>query len=154
MVLFFEKGSPTRKVWYYQLSEEKLSRRLGKTNPLNDADLSEFIELQKTFADSEHSWSLDINDVDDATCDPPRSKTPTVTTKSSSALPMPSWMKSLPSMPKVPYIKQHQNPRRLVIMASAEPTAKAGWEYKTLGEMCRIKPPKAEAQRKTEKGNG
>ena len=69
VVLFFEKGSPTRKVWYYQLSEEKLGRRLGKTNPLNDADLSEFIDLQKSFADSYHSWSLDVNDVDDATCD-------------------------------------------------------------------------------------
>jgi type I restriction enzyme M protein len=69
VVLFFEKGSPTRKVWYYQLSEEKLGRRLGKTNPLNDADLSEFIDLQKSFADSDHSWSLDVNDVDEATCD-------------------------------------------------------------------------------------
>ena len=69
VVLFFEKGSPTRKVWYYQLSEEKLGRNLGKTNPLNDADLSEFIDLQKSFADSDHSWSLDANDVDDATCD-------------------------------------------------------------------------------------
>jgi type I restriction enzyme M protein len=69
VVLFFEKGSPTRKVWYYQLSEETLGRRLGKTNPLNDADLSEFIDLQKSFADSDHSWSLDVNDVDDATCD-------------------------------------------------------------------------------------
>jgi type I restriction enzyme M protein len=69
VVLFFEKGSPTRKVWYYQLSEETLGRRLGKTNPLNDTDLSEFIDLQKSFADSDHSWSLDVNDVDDATCD-------------------------------------------------------------------------------------
>jgi type I restriction enzyme M protein len=66
VVLFFEKGSPTRKVWYYQLDP---GRNLGKTNPLNDADLSEFIELQKSFADSEHSWSLDVNDVDEATCD-------------------------------------------------------------------------------------
>ena len=66
VVLFFEKGSPTRKVWYYQLDP---GRNLGKTNPLNDADLSEFIDLQKSFADSDHSWSLDVNDVDDATCD-------------------------------------------------------------------------------------
>ena len=66
VVLFFEKGRPTRKVWYYQLDP---GRNLGKTNPLNDADLSEFIDLQKSFADSDHSWSLDVNDVDDATCD-------------------------------------------------------------------------------------
>lgn len=56
VVLFFEKGSPTRKVWYYQLDP---GRNMGKTNPLNDADLAEFIELQKTFADTAKSWSLD-----------------------------------------------------------------------------------------------
>jgi type I restriction enzyme M protein len=49
VVLFFEKGAPTRKVWYYQLDP---GRSLGKTNPLNDDDLAEFIELQKTFDDS------------------------------------------------------------------------------------------------------
>ncbi|HQQ35567.1 MAG TPA: N-6 DNA methylase [Rugosibacter sp.] len=57
VVLFFEKGAPTRKVWYYQLDP---GRNLGKTNPLNDADLAEFVELQKTFADSDKSWSVDI----------------------------------------------------------------------------------------------
>jgi type I restriction enzyme M protein len=31
---------------------------MGKTNPLNDADLAEFVALQKTFADSPKSWSV------------------------------------------------------------------------------------------------
>ena len=66
VVLFFEKGAPTRKVWYYQLDP---GRNLGKTNPLNDADLAEFVELQKTLADSDQSWSVDVGDVDEATCD-------------------------------------------------------------------------------------
>ncbi len=57
VVLFFEKGAPTRKVWYYQLEP---GRNMGKTNPLNDADLAEFIELQKTFADSPKSWRVDV----------------------------------------------------------------------------------------------
>ena len=35
VVLFFEKGAPTRKTWYYQLEP---GRNMGKTNPLNDAD--------------------------------------------------------------------------------------------------------------------
>ncbi len=61
VVLFFEKGAPTRKVWYYQLDP---GRNLGKTNPLNDADLAEFIELQKTFADSPKSWSVDAKTID------------------------------------------------------------------------------------------
>jgi type I restriction-modification system DNA methylase subunit len=42
VVLFFEKGAPTRKVWYYQLDP---GRSLGKTNPLNDDDLKEFVKL-------------------------------------------------------------------------------------------------------------
>ncbi len=66
VVLFFEKGTPTQKVWFYQLN---LARNLGKTNPLNEADLAEFVELQKTKADSENSWSVDIANVDKTTFD-------------------------------------------------------------------------------------
>ena len=66
VVLFFEKGAPTRKVWYYQLDP---GRNLGKTNPLNDDDLAEFVELQKTFADSPKSWSVDIASIDQTTFD-------------------------------------------------------------------------------------
>ncbi len=55
MVLFFEKGAPTRNTWFYQLDP---GRNMGKTNPLNDADLAEFVDLQKTFADSPKSWSV------------------------------------------------------------------------------------------------
>src|SRR5271167_2243494 len=40
VVLFFQKGSPTRKVWYYQLDP---ARSMGKTNSLNDSDLEEFV---------------------------------------------------------------------------------------------------------------
>jgi type I restriction enzyme M protein len=66
VVLFFEKGAPTRKTWYYQLDP---GRNLGKTNPLNDADLAEFIELQKTSADSAKSWSIDAATIDQTTFD-------------------------------------------------------------------------------------
>jgi type I restriction enzyme M protein len=66
VVLFFDKGAPTRKVWYYQLDP---GRNLGKTNPLNDADLAEFVELQKTFAASPKSWSVDVAGIDPATFD-------------------------------------------------------------------------------------
>ena len=41
VVLFFQKGSPTRNVWYYQLDP---GRNMGKTNSLNDDDLKEFVE--------------------------------------------------------------------------------------------------------------
>jgi type I restriction enzyme M protein len=66
VVLFFQKSMPTRKVWFYQLN---LSRNLGKTNPLNENDLTEFVELQKNKAESENSWSLDIANVDNTTYD-------------------------------------------------------------------------------------
>ena len=66
VVLFFEKGAPTRKVWFYQLNP---GRNLGKTNPLNDDDLVDFVERQKTFADSPRSWSVDVATIDPATFD-------------------------------------------------------------------------------------
>ncbi len=66
VVLFFEKGRPTRKIWYYQLDP---GRSLGKTNPLNDADLAEFVQLQKTFADSPKSWTVDAKTIDSTTLD-------------------------------------------------------------------------------------
>src|ERR1700719_4437369 len=66
VVLFFEKGAPTRKVWFYQLDP---GRNLGKTNPLNDDDLAEFVKLQKTFADSPKSWSVDAKTFDKKTFD-------------------------------------------------------------------------------------
>jgi type I restriction enzyme M protein len=66
VVLFFEKGSKTRKIWFYQLDP---GRNLGKTNPLNDEDLTEFVKLQETSADSPKSWSVDAKSIDKATFD-------------------------------------------------------------------------------------
>jgi type I restriction enzyme M protein len=66
VVLFFEKGSSTKNVWFYQLN---LDRNLGKTNALNEKDLADFIELQKTKAESENSWSVSVNDIDQTTFD-------------------------------------------------------------------------------------
>lgn len=66
VVLFFEKGAPTRQVWYYQLDP---GRNLGKTNPLNDDDLAEFVELQTSFADSSKSWSVDASSIDASSYD-------------------------------------------------------------------------------------
>src|SRR6478736_5500923 len=66
VVLFFDKGAPTRKVWYYQLDP---GRNLGKTNPLNDEDLAEFVSLQPKKKDSPQSWSVDVKLLDPATLD-------------------------------------------------------------------------------------
>ncbi|WP_370529750.1 N-6 DNA methylase [Alkalihalobacillus sp. AL-G] len=66
VVLFFEKGKPTQNIWYYQLN---LERNLGKTNPLNENDLKEFIELQKSKGESINSWMMNIDDLDTTTYD-------------------------------------------------------------------------------------
>ena len=66
VVLFFDKGASTRKVWYYQLNP---GRNMGKTNPLNDDDLADFVTKQKTFSDTAWSWSVDAADVDSTTFD-------------------------------------------------------------------------------------
>lgn len=66
VVLFFEKGAPTRNVWYYQLN---LDRNLGKTNPLNENDLAKFMEFQTIKENSENSWSVNIGEVNQDTFD-------------------------------------------------------------------------------------
>jgi type I restriction enzyme M protein len=72
VVLFFEKGAPTQKVWFYQLN---LERNLGKTNALNEKDLAEFVALQKLRAaqadgpETENSWNLNVKNIDQNTFD-------------------------------------------------------------------------------------
>jgi len=66
VVLFFQKGMATQKVWFYQLN---LERNLGKTNSLSEKDLEDFIELQKTKAESENSWTVDVQHIDQTTFD-------------------------------------------------------------------------------------
>lgn len=80
VILFFDKGIPTKKVWFYQLN---LARNLGKTNSLTESDLSEFVDLQKTKANSQNSWSVAIKDINQTTFDlsvknPNKSNEPTL----------------------------------------------------------------------------
>jgi type I restriction enzyme M protein len=74
--LFFTKGEPTLNTWFYELN---VGRNMGKTNPLNDKDLKEFVDLQivavsnnkadKEKGETDKSWSLPISDIDQATYD-------------------------------------------------------------------------------------
>lgn len=73
VVLFFTKGEPTQNIWYYQLDP---GRSLGKTNPLNDKDLEEFVTLKKQAqksgenkADSLKSWTLSVSGIHSGTYD-------------------------------------------------------------------------------------
>jgi type I restriction enzyme M protein len=66
VVLLFEKGKPTDKVWYYQLNA---GRNMGKTNPLNERDLAEFVSMAKTHEPSDNSWCLDVEKINKETWD-------------------------------------------------------------------------------------
>lgn len=66
MVLFFDKGEPTRNIWFYQLDP---GRNMGKTNPLNDTDMADFIARQASFAEGPISWSVAADTLDSATFD-------------------------------------------------------------------------------------
>jgi len=66
VVLFFDKGAPTRRVWYYQLDP---GRNMGKTNPLNDGDLADFLSLQPKKHVSPNSWTVDLGSLDESTYD-------------------------------------------------------------------------------------
>lgn len=66
VVLFFEKGKPTEKVWYYQLNA---GRNMGKTNPLNERDLAEFVSMAKTQEPSDNSWCVDVEKINKETWD-------------------------------------------------------------------------------------
>ena len=66
VVLFFTKGQKTEKIWYYQLDPD---RKLGKTNPLNDVDLADFLARQPDKAETLRSWTVDVAGVDPETWD-------------------------------------------------------------------------------------
>ena len=66
VVLFFEKGKPTEKAWYYQLN---VGRNMGKTNPLNERDLEDFVQSAATRSETDNSWLVDIADINTDTWD-------------------------------------------------------------------------------------
>ena len=66
VVLFFERGRSTKDIWYYQLDP---GRNMGKTNPLNDKDLEEFVSLQAGRALGDKSWLVNVSDLDEETYD-------------------------------------------------------------------------------------
>ena len=66
VVLFFERGRETKDIWYYQLDP---GRNMGKTNPLNDADLAEFVAMQAGRTTGDKAWLVRAGHLDAATCD-------------------------------------------------------------------------------------
>ena len=61
VVLFFNKGEATKDIWYYQLDP---GRNLGKTNPLNIKHFKEFLDIYTEKKESENSWTIKHEDLD------------------------------------------------------------------------------------------
>ena len=66
VVLFFQKGEPTKNIWYYQLNP---GRNMGKTNPLNDKDMEAFVTLSLSKGETEQSWNIKAANIDETTFD-------------------------------------------------------------------------------------
>jgi type I restriction enzyme M protein len=59
-LLFFTKGKPTEKIWYYDISDIKV----GKKTPLTMANFADFLQLLPTRADSERSWTVTRQEIE------------------------------------------------------------------------------------------
>ena len=59
-LLFFTKGKPTGKIWYYDLSDVKVTKK----KPLTLTHFEEFFKLLPKRADSEHSWTVTREDIE------------------------------------------------------------------------------------------
>ena len=55
-LLFFTKGKPTEKIWYYDLSDIKV----GKKTPFTLDKFEDFFRLLPERADGDRSWTVDI----------------------------------------------------------------------------------------------
>ena len=56
-LLFFTKGQPTRKIWYFDLSDLKIRKKI----PLMLKHFEECLRLLPTRDDSEFSWTVDMD---------------------------------------------------------------------------------------------
>ena len=55
-LLFFSKGEPTKEIWYYDLSDIKVTKR----NPLTSKHFEDFFKRMPKREESEKSWTVDL----------------------------------------------------------------------------------------------
>ena len=55
-LLFFSKGEPTTEIWYYDLSDIKVTKR----NPLTSKHFEDFFKRMPKREESEKSWTVDL----------------------------------------------------------------------------------------------
>ncbi len=64
-LIFFTKGKPTQKIWYYDLSDVKV----GKTRPFTLDKFDDFVKLWPKRGDSERSWTVARKQIEESNFD-------------------------------------------------------------------------------------
>jgi type I restriction enzyme M protein len=59
-LVFFTKGNPTDRIWYYDLSDLKVNKK----NPLTLDHFADFFRLLPTKGDSDRSWTVTREDIE------------------------------------------------------------------------------------------
>lgn len=62
-LLFFEKGKPTKDIWYYQHKYPEGVKSYNKTNPLKLEELEPIKKWWKKRVESEESWKVSIDNI-------------------------------------------------------------------------------------------
>jgi type I restriction enzyme M protein len=83
-MLFFAKGQPTRTIWYYDLSDLKIRKKI----PLMLKHFEDFLRLLPTRVDSELSWTVDMDERKRIAAEQARPLKEQSTTKSQQAAPV------------------------------------------------------------------
>lgn len=68
-ILFFEKGKPTKEIWYYQMKLKEGIKAYNKTNPMTYEDFSEIIQWSKNKQENQKAWKIKIEDIKDYNLD-------------------------------------------------------------------------------------
>ena len=60
-LVFFTKGQPTESIWYYDLSDRKVTKK----KPLLDKDFDEFFNLLGSRGESDRSWTVTRREIEE-----------------------------------------------------------------------------------------
>ncbi len=62
-LIFFEKGQPTKEVWYYQMPLPEGLRAYTKTRPITDAEFEPVKKWWRKRKENEFAWKVSINQI-------------------------------------------------------------------------------------------
>lgn len=62
-LLFFEKGSPTKEIWYYEHKLPQGQKSYSKTKPIQFEEFKPLIEWWNNRKESDVAWKVNINDL-------------------------------------------------------------------------------------------